>query len=300
MGGLLLTLMVLLAMAAVRTGAQNSSVEARAFLPKLDFFVSTSVVCSFFRSRQLAMGDLLGTFIGASSSLNVWNPNVEMTNEYSASQITLVSSNLTNLIEIGWHVYPLLYEDNETHLFVRWTILDESGRIGCFNTNCQGFIQTSTNIIVGLTLDNMVSDLNGTQYTTALAVLKDGQGDWWVYNDNEKVGYFPFGLLPEMDSGGAAIVSFGGRVLNKWNENRHTYTEMGSGFFPLAGYGFSAFQVDLVVTDADNVTTKLVGEHLIQLTFDNVGDCYYTYVEQRTGRLYFGGTGYNPRCQTTT
>ncbi|XP_024538632.1 uncharacterized protein LOC112349101 isoform X2 [Selaginella moellendorffii] len=275
MGGLLLTLMVLLAMAAVRTGAQNSSVE-------------------------LAMGDLLGTFIGASSSLNVWNPNVEMTNEYSASQITLVSSNLTNLIEIGWHVYPLLYEDNETHLFVRWTILDESGRIGCFNTNCQGFIQTSTNIIVGLTLDNMVSDLNGTQYTTALAVLKDGQGDWWVYNDNEKVGYFPFGLLPEMDSGGAAIVSFGGRVLNKWNENRHTYTEMGSGFFPLAGYGFSAFQVDLVVTDADNVTTKLVGEHLIQLTFDNVGDCYYTYVEQRTGRLYFGGTGYNPRCQTTT
>ncbi|XP_073222213.1 protein neprosin isoform X2 [Cicer arietinum] len=62
---------------------------------------------------------------GAKATINVWDPRIEVVNEFSLSQIWILSGSFDgsdlNSIEAGWQVSPELYGDNRPRLFTYWT-----------------------------------------------------------------------------------------------------------------------------------------------------------------------------------
>ncbi|KAJ6760759.1 PROTEIN putative (DUF239)-RELATED-RELATED [Salix purpurea] len=65
-------------------------------------------------------------YFGAKASLNVWSPQVTSENEFSLSQIWVISGsfgNDLNTIEAGWQVSPDLYGDGYPRFFTYWTAI---------------------------------------------------------------------------------------------------------------------------------------------------------------------------------
>ncbi|XP_047257821.1 uncharacterized protein LOC107849162 isoform X2 [Capsicum annuum] len=62
---------------------------------------------------------------GAKATINVWEPSIEVVNEFSLSQIWVLSGSFDgsdlNSIEAGWQVSPELYGDSRPRLFTYWT-----------------------------------------------------------------------------------------------------------------------------------------------------------------------------------
>ncbi|CAH2053810.1 unnamed protein product, partial [Thlaspi arvense] len=80
-------------------------------------------------------------YYGAKATLNVWEPKIQHTNEFSLSQIWLLGGSFgqdLNSIEAGWQVSPDLYGDNNTRLFTYWTS-DAYQATGCYNLLCSGY-----------------------------------------------------------------------------------------------------------------------------------------------------------------
>ncbi|KAF2306959.1 hypothetical protein GH714_022778 [Hevea brasiliensis] len=62
---------------------------------------------------------------GAKATVNVWDPSIQVVNEFSLSQIWVLSGSFDgsdlNSIEAGWQVSPELYGDSRPRLFTYWT-----------------------------------------------------------------------------------------------------------------------------------------------------------------------------------
>ncbi|MBA0752341.1 hypothetical protein Gogos_001184, partial [Gossypium gossypioides] len=62
---------------------------------------------------------------GAKATINVWDPSIQEVNEFSLSQIWILSGSFDgsdlNSIEAGWQVSPELYGDSRPRLFTYWT-----------------------------------------------------------------------------------------------------------------------------------------------------------------------------------
>nr|GFB87533.1 formate dehydrogenase subunit alpha like [Tanacetum cinerariifolium] len=75
--------------------------------------------------HQHAIAYVEGEFYGAKATMNVWEPQIQQTNEFSLSQIWLLGGSFAsdlNSIEAGWQVSPDLYGDNNTRFFTYWTV----------------------------------------------------------------------------------------------------------------------------------------------------------------------------------
>nr|CAD1842498.1 unnamed protein product [Ananas comosus var. bracteatus] len=173
-------------------------------------------------------------FYGAKATLNVYGfPNLKG-QESSSAVIWILNNadNQLNVITTGWHVYPELYGDTQTHFFTLWAV-DEQSSTGCYNLQCNGFVlQNATSIVPGVVL-NPVSTVDGPQYEVTIKVFKDAtSGDWWLYfghDDNlNPVGYWPKSLFTSL-ANKATRVDFGGQVTFPKND---TGPPMGSGHFP--------------------------------------------------------------------
>uniref|UniRef100_A0A0D9YAD5 Neprosin PEP catalytic domain-containing protein n=1 Tax=Oryza glumipatula TaxID=40148 RepID=A0A0D9YAD5_9ORYZ len=70
----------------------------------------------------------------------------------------------------GHHVYPAMYGDDKTRLFIYWT-RDAYNRTGCYNLACSGFIQTNPQFVIGGSI-SPVSIYGGTQYVYDYLVWK--------------------------------------------------------------------------------------------------------------------------------
>ncbi|XXG48516.1 hypothetical protein AAC387_Pa02g2943 [Persea americana] len=63
-------------------------------------------------------------YYGAKATINVWQPKIQQSNEFSLSQIWILGGSFgedLNSIEAGWQVSPDLYGDHNTRLFTYWT-----------------------------------------------------------------------------------------------------------------------------------------------------------------------------------
>uniref|UniRef100_A0A0D3BPQ9 Neprosin PEP catalytic domain-containing protein n=1 Tax=Brassica oleracea var. oleracea TaxID=109376 RepID=A0A0D3BPQ9_BRAOL len=72
------------------------------------------------------MNSRRGKYFGTKFLVNVWKPEVQVrSNEFSLAQTWLASGDGANIntIEAGLQVYPDIYGDNNTRLFVFWTNL---------------------------------------------------------------------------------------------------------------------------------------------------------------------------------
>jgi hypothetical protein len=236
---------------------------------------------------------------GAESIFNVWSPYVERENEFSLSQIWVVrgSGGDRETVEGGWQVYRDLYGDWRAHLFIYFTP-DNYGSGGCYNLSCNGFVQTNNSVYIGGGFNNY-STAGGGQWEFKMLWYKDGtEGHWWLRYGDTWVGYYPRTLF---DNNGlrnnASRVDFGGEIVNKRTDNRHTRTDMGSGHWPYEGYGQAAYQRGVRYVDTSNFYQRATG--LNRSVTNNM--CYDLDLHSSSGSweeyFYFGGSGFNTYCQ---
>ncbi|CAD5332052.1 unnamed protein product [Arabidopsis thaliana] len=235
---------------------------------------------------------------GAKATINVWDPKIEEVNEFSLSQIWILSGSFVgpdlNSIEAGWQVSPELYGDNRPRLFTYWTS-DSYQATGCYNLLCSGFIQTNNKIAIGAAISPL-STFKGNQFDITILIWKDPKmGNWWMgLGDSTLVGYWPAELFTHL-ADHATTVEWGGEVVNTRASGRHTTTQMGSGHFPDEGFGKASYFRNLEVVDSDN---SLVPVHDVKILAENT-ECYdikSSYSNEWGTYFYYGGPGFNPRC----
>ncbi|KAL2642517.1 hypothetical protein R1flu_010104 [Riccia fluitans] len=272
--------------------------------------LSSGIDLSHHQWSQAYNGGVTGEFGGAGFNLNVWHPSVELSSEFSLSQVWITAGsyehNNLNTIEVGWQVFQDLYNDTLPHLFVYWT-RDGYNTTGCYNLDprCQpGFVQTSKTLLVGGAL-SPISETDGPQYELkTLVFLDEGQGVWWLQINNDTVGYWPTSLFTELKAG-ATNINWGGEIINNEADGRHTKTDMGSGQFATSQFTDAEFKktafiramqtVDLNNTLHDAPANPSDG------TFASNSGCYNA---QRSSDLtsdwgtymFFGGTGFSSNC----
>jgi hypothetical protein len=240
-------------------------------------------------SRQYAHGYQNVTNHGGNSYLNLWNPEAN----FSISQqwYTTGSYSADNLqtLEGGWIKYPDKFGSRSV-LFIFFT--PDTYKTGCYNLDCTGFVQTSSNWALGGAF-SAYSSVGGQQYGFAMQ-WKYFEGNWWLFlggaGNLEAVGYYPGSVY----KGGALArsatsIDFGGEVAPKADG---TWPAMGSGHFASAGSGQAAYQSTIfyTATDESGVWASLT-------TSQTAPTCYtILYTPASSGSdsgtyFYFGGPG---------
>uniref|UniRef100_A0A7N0VIV2 Neprosin PEP catalytic domain-containing protein n=1 Tax=Kalanchoe fedtschenkoi TaxID=63787 RepID=A0A7N0VIV2_KALFE len=236
---------------------------------------------------------------GAKATINVWEPQIAEGNEFSLSQIWILSGSFDgsdlNSIEAGWQVSPELYGDSRPRLFTYWTS-DSYQATGCYNLLCSGFIQTNSRIAIGAAI-SPVSSLSGNQYDITILIWKDPKlGNWWMsFGDSVLVGYWPTEIFTHL-ADKATMVEWGGEVVNsRADDGRHTTTQMGSGQFAEEGFGKASYFRNLEVVDSDN---SLSSARDVSTLAENT-NCYNIKSSSNAEwgtYFYYGGPGNNPSC----
>ncbi|CAJ1961184.1 unnamed protein product [Sphenostylis stenocarpa] len=235
---------------------------------------------------------------GAKATINVWEPSIQVVNEFSLSQIWILSGSFDgsdlNSIEAGWQVSPELYGDTRPRLFTYWTS-DSYQTTGCYNLLCAGFVQTNSRIAIGAAI-SPISSCDANQYDITILIWKDPKiGNWWMsFGDGTLVGYWPEELFTHL-AAHATMVEWGGEVVNTRANGQHTSTQMGSGHFAGDGFGKASYFRNLEIVDTDN---SLSSVHNILTLAENT-NCYdikSSYSNEWGTYFYYGGPGNNPQC----
>ncbi|QCE07479.1 hypothetical protein DEO72_LG9g2499 [Vigna unguiculata] len=235
---------------------------------------------------------------GAKATINVWDPSIQVMNEFSLSQLWILSGSFDgtdlNSIEAGWQVSPELYGDSRPRLFTYWTS-DSYRATGCYNLLCAGFIQTNSRIAIGAAI-SPVSSYGSNQYDITILIWKDPKvGNWWMsFGDKTLVGYWPAELFTHLAEH-ATMVEWGGEVVNSRSNGQHTFTQMGSGHFAEDGFGKASYFRNLQIVDMDN---SLSSVQSISTLAEN-SNCYDIksfYSNEWGTYFYYGGPGNNPQC----
>ncbi|CAL4990965.1 unnamed protein product [Urochloa decumbens] len=237
-----------------------------------------------------------GNYYGTKITINLWKPTTESTQDFSLTQLWIdagsYSNNDINTIEAGWQVYPYLYGDANPRLFIYWT-RDGYQKTGCYNLGCSGFVQTNNQIAIGGTLAPQ-SVYGGSQYEICFLVWKDPKsGNWWMQLGGTNVGYWPSCIFTHLQKS-ASNVQCGGEVAS--SENGQTSTQMGSGHFPVEGFGKASYIRNIKYIDSSNYLRSAKGLDLVT----PAPNCYNaksgTSSNDWGTYFFYGGPGRNPNC----
>ncbi|XP_020273933.1 uncharacterized protein LOC109848699 [Asparagus officinalis] len=193
--------------------------------------------------------------------------------------------NLCCTLLLRMQVNPSLYGDNNTHLFINWTI-DGFRNTGCYDHLCPGFVQVNPRIHLGATLGPL-SVYDGIQYAIRLLVFKDPTtGDWWLAfgKNKEAVGYWPKSLFNTLNDH-ATKVYRGGLVKSPINEPS---APMGSGHFAAEGLRRACYSADLYLVDGSNGYMH-IPEDEVEFRHSDPG-CYRT--TRYLTNMNFGSQGF--------
>ncbi|KAK1285922.1 hypothetical protein QJS10_CPB20g00472 [Acorus calamus] len=231
-------------------------------------------------------------YMGALASLNVWKPQLGFAHDFSLSQVWLSTNNAQSTIEVGWIVYPDLYNDDVPRIFTYWTG-DRYASTGCYNLMCLGFIQTTSKVALGAAL--AFSVYGGEQVYLDVVVLQDkDKGIWYLQIGGELIGYWPGNIVPSL-SDGAQTAQFGGEIYDKRAEMKipgpPTATDMGSGHFPGEGLGRASTVSNIMLVDNESGLVEL--PHQVT-TLASKPQCYDVAMGETTQSgfsFFFGGSG---------
>ncbi|KAK7352521.1 hypothetical protein VNO80_17943 [Phaseolus coccineus] len=237
-------------------------------------------------------------YIGAQADINLWNPKVAQTNEFTTAQIWLKNNNgpYFESVESGWTVNPKLYGDGATRFFAYWT-RDSYRSTGCFDLTCSGFVQIGQ-VVLGGTI-GPISSFYGPQYDINIGMfLEPNSGNWYLkLKNNIPIGYWPAEILGSLRHS-AIAVEWGGQVssVNIRKKTPHTSTQMGSGEFANGRFQQSCFMRNIRIMDY-SLQLKYPRDvtPIAQEPF-----CYTAINDVRPGiepEFYFGGPGRDlPHC----
>ncbi|KAK7253122.1 hypothetical protein RIF29_37565 [Crotalaria pallida] len=178
-----------------------------------------------------------GIYYGIRGSINVFNPKVGSREQMSAAYIYLAKgqTQFLNSIMAGWQVYPEMYGDTKTHVFIGWA--NKQNQTGCYNLLCPGFVQTNNIFRIGGFFTNM-STYDGQQFEMIVAIFKDVITDsWWLRLAGEYLGYFPGSLF----SDDMSYADGGGWYGRTTTPAGGLSPPMGSGHLPDGEFGHACF-----------------------------------------------------------
>ncbi|XP_061357134.1 protein neprosin-like [Gastrolobium bilobum] len=234
-------------------------------------------------------------YIGAEADINVWNPNVDLPDDFTTAQIWLKAGSDVGFesVEAGWMVNPKLYGDKATRLFASWT-KDSYVSTGCFDLTCPGFIQVNPDVALGAALEP-VSSQSGDQYDINVGMFWDADGNWWLLLKHDiVVGYWPSKVLGSLRHS-AILVEWGGQVFssNLLKTTPHTRTAMGSGEHASSQLGVSCYMGRVRIKDYSR--TLKYPEFVYPIAEEPY--CYNALNDVKYGVepvFYFGGPGQSP------
>ncbi|KAG0591644.1 hypothetical protein M758_1G229900 [Ceratodon purpureus] len=264
------------------------------------------------------------SYSGAYSIFSVNGPDLGVVaTDFSLSQVWVVdgyyNDSTLSTIEVGWQKYPDIHQNEDQplapHLFVYWTNnaynqVNETGIHGCYNLECPGFVQVNNKWVIGGAMPSYTTLAQNAQAESEveIEVLYDPtQFVWWLFLNNDPVGYWPSSIYEGGRLGGSAHqVQWGGEVffLKDANTVAHSKTAMGSGAFPAAGYPVAAYQRNITFADAtgnffypnpatlDGLDTKQVTDPLCYDISIQLGN----FVNWGTYFFFGGSGGNNPGC----
>ncbi|KAE8677833.1 hypothetical protein F3Y22_tig00111495pilonHSYRG00091 [Hibiscus syriacus] len=162
--------------------------------------------------KQAATLVALGSrYIGAKGDINVWNPSIGSDGVFTTGQIWVKGGPVDDYesLESGWIVHPVQYGDKRTRFFLYWTT-GSTSTTGCFDHNCDGFVQISREIALGAAIEPLSRSINKQLVAKILGwyadyrVLADVKP---TYCEDVKPG-FP---IPELVPIALSILNEGGR-----------------------------------------------------------------------------------------
>jgi hypothetical protein len=154
---------------------------------------------------------------GARIRMEIADPVVDPTQagEHSLQELALQNSDQTSTVEVGWTVDPQMNGDAKPHLFVyHWV----NGQESCYN-GC-GFVQVSKRIVPGMRLPS------GRSAEFSIRLI---HGDWWIFYNDTRVGYFPGSLWNGSYTSAQMVTAFGEVAEN--TPDVPSCTQMGDGRF---------------------------------------------------------------------
>lgn len=190
--------------------------------------------------RQYAAAEQIADTLGGGATLSVWSPAVTGIKQMmSLGQVWFQGGPeaTKQTVEAGWQVNPWRYGHTRPILFTYWTA-DAYRTTGCYNLTCSGFVQTSGDWMLGGAFP-LWSTSNGAQVELRFSyLLHDGR--WWLYLDDEPLGFFPATLFNGGPLAQAATrMVFGGEVCTS---GRDDFPPMGSGAITSPVWGEVAYQ----------------------------------------------------------
>jgi hypothetical protein len=164
---------------------------------------------------------------------------------HSLQELAVQSADQKSTVEVGWTVDLGLNGDLLPHLFVyHWV----DGQESCYN-GC-GFVQVSSTVTAGMALQPG----EAARYS-----IQNVAGDWWIFYDQEAVGYFPGSLWNGQYTRTQTITAFG-EVAHAAGS---TCESMGDGRFGSApGSGWISDFHLLGSADPSNLTVTATSPHL--------------------------------------
>ncbi|KAF8234110.1 hypothetical protein L208DRAFT_1089886, partial [Tricholoma matsutake] len=155
--------------------------------------------------RKYAAGHQAVVNYGGNSWMELWLP----IGDYSVGHQRYSSG--TQTVEGGWAVYPQHFQTTDGVLYIYWN----SGKTGCFNLDCPGFVQVDKNWGLGGRFpDHYSTPQQRWGFRMQWKLLK---GDWWLFLDGsgayESIGYYPTSIYGGGQlSRNAEQIEFGGEV----------------------------------------------------------------------------------------
>ncbi|KAJ1292458.1 hypothetical protein BS78_02G392800 [Paspalum vaginatum] len=176
-----------------------------------------------------------GEHYGTVARINAWNLKLKP-GQISRSVVWLSSDGGNNQVMAGFQVSPDIYSDSDLHFFVSWTT-DGFNSTGCLDTNCQGFVLSSTSATAILSPGSTVAQPSvyhgkQTEYTITIQKEQDPAGNWSLYVDvssrKEPIGHFTGALADH-----ATLAGWGGSTWSSASSpNGVSSPPMGSGHRP--------------------------------------------------------------------
>ncbi|WP_441247915.1 neprosin family prolyl endopeptidase [Kitasatospora sp. McL0602] len=157
----------------------------------------TGPVCWFGACYDYVSGRQITDTAGASVRMLQSAPEIKPgdTESHSLQELALQSADRKSTVEIGWTVDLGLNGDTRPHLFVyHWV----DGAESCYN-GC-GFVQVSRSAKAGMTVG---------AGSSARFAIQNVKGDWWVFYNDQAVGYFPGSLWNGAYNRAQVVTAFG-------------------------------------------------------------------------------------------
>ncbi|CAN6373211.1 unnamed protein product [Urochloa humidicola] len=230
-----------------------------------------------------------GKYYGTKMKINLWRPTIKKANDFSLTQTWVIAgsyqNNDLNTIEAGWQVYPAIYRDDNTRLFIYWT-RDAYGNTGCYNL-CPGFVQTNSQFAIGGSL-SPISIFGGSQHEIDILIWKDQKsGNWWLQVGGSNLGYWPSSIFTHL-ADSASSITWGGEVYSPDGS-----TPMGSGHFPEEGFNKASYIRNIQVVGS---SSNLEFPNALTL-FATQPSCYNVKSGANSNwgtYIFYGGPGKNP------